>query len=503
MKADLLILGGEVHTGDAAPPTVSDVAIAGHRIIFVGDAARASISAARRLDARGLVVAPGFIDPHTHALEDLESADPARRLNLNYLTQGVATVLIGNDGEGEPEVSARLQKLQASGIGTNVATYVGFGPVRRRVVGESARAPTPGELQRMRALVAKGMCEGALGLSTGLYYAPQSFSTAEEVIALAREAGLRGGVYDSHLRDEGSDNIGLLAAVREALRIGREGGLPVHIAHIKTLGQDVKGFSAQVIPLIEAERAAGRRVTADQYPWRASGTRVSNALAPRWAMDGGFEALRARAGEPAQAARLRTDMADNLRRRGGPDSILVTSGPHAGRTLAQVAGGWGVDPVAAAVRIILEGDARVASFNMTEADIRAFMVRPWVLTSSDGSHGHPRKSGSFPKKYADYVRDAKLLTTAEFVHRSSGLTADTFGLEGRGHLRPGAFADVVVFDPRTFGPRADYANPERLSEGVRHLFVNGVQVIADARPVQRLGGVALRKTPSPAADCTP
>jgi N-acyl-D-aspartate/D-glutamate deacylase len=349
----------------------------------------------------------------------------------------------------------------------------------------------------MRALVARAMCEGAFGFSTGLYYAPQSFAQTEEVIALAREAAARDGLYETHLRDESSDNVGLIAAVEEALRIGREADLPVHIAHIKAQGVDVHGQSSSVIALIEAERAAGRRVTADQYPWRASGTRVSNALIPRWTQaDGGPDAMRRRLADPALAERLETEIADNIRRRGGPASLLITSGPHRGLHLGQLAEALGVTPVDAARRVALEGDARLASFNMDETDIRNFMRQPWVVTSSDATPGHPRRYGSFPAKFALYVRETPLLTIEQFVHRSSGLTAQIFGLEHRGLLREAHFADVVVFDPTRFSARATYQEPELYSEGVLYAIVNGALAINRATATGALAGHALRKTPS-------
>lgn len=263
-RLDLLLRGGQVIDGTGAPARRADVGVIGDRIVLVGDGQ--GRDAATVLDVTGLIVAPGFIDPHTHAGSDLASDDAAIRANVNYVTQGVTTVFIGNDGDGRPDIAAWLGDLDRRGVGVNVAGLVGFGAVRQAVVGQAARAPTEAELARMKTLVSGAMCEGAIGFSTGLYYAPQSFATTDEVIALAREAATRGGVYDSHLRDEGSDNIGLLAAVEEALRIGREAGMPVHFAHIKALGVDVHGKAADVIALIEAERAKGARVTADHYP---------------------------------------------------------------------------------------------------------------------------------------------------------------------------------------------------------------------------------------------
>jgi N-acyl-D-amino-acid deacylase len=499
-RLDLLLSGGQVIDGTGAEPRRADVGIVGDRIVLVGDGR--GYVAARTIDATGLIVAPGFIDPHTHATSDLTSDDASLRANVNYITQGVTTVLIGNDGDGRPEVADVLGRAERRGVGVNVASFVGFGAVRKAVVGEAARAPTPAELDRMKTLVAKGMCEGAVGFSTGLYYAPQSYSKTEEVIALAREAAVRGGLYESHLRDEGSDNIGLMAAVEEALSIGREADMPVHFAHIKALGVDVQGMAPRVIALIEAEQAKGRKVTADQYAWTASGTRVSNSLVPRWAMDGGEGALKARLADPALRERLIADMTDNLRRRGGPASLLITTGPHAGKRLGEVAAEWKVDPVEAAIRIVRdEGDARVASFNMTEADIAAFADRPWVMSSSDGSPGHPRKFGSFPLAWTRFVVEGRLLTPAQYVRRSSGMTADTFGLTDRGYLKPGQFADVIAFDPKTFAAKADYEHPTRLSTGVRWALVNGRLAIEDGRPTLTLAGRGLRRPARPQWKC--
>jgi N-acyl-D-aspartate/D-glutamate deacylase len=499
-RLDLLLRGGQVIDGTGAPARRADVGVIGDRIVLVGDGQ--GRDAARVLDVTGLIVAPGFIDPHTHAGSDLASDDAAIRANVNYVTQGVTTVFIGNDGDGRPDIATWFGDLDRRGVGVNVAGLVGFGAVRQAVVGQAARAPTEAELARMKTLVAGAMCEGAIGFSTGLYYAPQSFATTDEVIALAREAATRGGVYDSHLRDEGSDNIGLLAAVEEALRVGREAGMPVHFAHIKALGVDVHGKAADVIALIEAERAKGARVTADHYPWSASGTRVSNALMPRWAMDGGEAALRGRLADPALRGRLVADITANLRRRGGPFSLLLTSGPFAGKRLGEVAAAWKVDPVEAAIRVVRdEGDARVASFNMTDADIGAFAVQPWVMTGSDGSSGHPRKYGTFPLAWTRFVTGGRLLTPEQYVRRSSGLVADTFAIEGRGYLAAGKFADIVVFDPKTFAATADYEHPTRLSSGVRWALVNGRLAIEDGRPTLVLAGKGLRRPVHPAWKC--
>lgn len=488
--ADLLIRGATVATGTRAP-FVGDVAVRGERIVAVGP--RLSVQAARTVAARGLVLAPGFIDPHTHVGDSLASSDARTRLVGEFLMQGVTTAFIGNDGGGAVDVAATLGQAATRPVGINYATYVGFGSVRRAVLGEADRAPDLAELARMKALVAQGMCAGALGLSTGLFYAPQSFARTGEVTALAAEAGRLGGLYDSHLRDESSYSIGLEAAVAEALAIGRDARLPVHIAHIKALGADVEGRAPRVIALVEAARAKGQRVTADQYPWDASGTSLVAALVPGWAQDGGRGAMLTRLDDP----KLRSAMAENLRRRGGAAKLLITEGAEKGRTLEQMA--RGADPVAAAIAVIRVADPAVASFNQSERDITAFMARPWVMTGSDASAGHPRRYGSFARKYAVYVRERRVLDLAVFVARSSTLAARTFGLAGRGTIEAGAFADLVLFDPATYAAEATYAEPERYARGVRMVLVNGRIAVEDGRLTGVAAGRALPRTPPPGA----
>jgi N-acyl-D-amino-acid deacylase len=494
--ADLLIRNGRLIDGTGAAGRTADVAITGDRITFVGDAARANVTAQRTIDARGLIVAPGFIDPHTHALEDLNSTDPKRRANVNFLMQGVTTVITGNDGGGPFEVGRTLERWKAQGIGSNGALLVGYGSVRQNVMRQTdARAVGP-QLDSMRALVDKAMREGALGMSSGLYYAPQNYGTTEEVIELAKVAARHGGIYDSHMRDESSYSIGLLGAIREAMRIGREAGMPVNISHIKALGVDVWGKSDSAIALVEAARAAGQKVTADQYPYTASGSSVGASLLPRWAEVGGGDSLRARIADPATRARLVTDMTENLRRRGGAESLLMTSTRDStilGKTLAQVATARGIPPVEAAIQIILNGGSSVASFNMNEKDIEAFMRRPWVMTGSDGSGGHPRKYGTFPKKWAEYVREKKVMTPEAFVRQSSALTAETFGIKDRGVIAQGKFADVVVFDEGTFRDRATYQKPTELATGMKYVIVNGKVAVDDGAYANITPGVGITR----------
>lgn len=300
------------------------------------------------------------------------------------------------------------------------------------------------------------------------------------------------------MRDESTYNITVEGALAETLEIGRDAQIPVHIAHIKALGPAVWGHSARMIAMIEAAQAAGQRVTADQYPWEASGTRVSNALVPRWALEGGLDALRARLRDPEQAARIREGIAKAYERRGGADRLLVTGSlqgaeTSVGSTLAEIAKKRSIDPVDAAISILMEGDARVASFNMSAADIAAFAAQDWVVTGSDGSTGHPRKYGSFPKAYQDLVNGDVGMSMARFVQRSSAQTADIIGLTDRGRIAPGLAADLVIFDPDEFAPRATYQSPRELSAGVRHLIVNGESVISDGQYTGALPGQPLLK----------
>ncbi len=493
-RVDLLIRGGTIYTGSDAP-FVGDVAIKGDKIVSVS--VHAHVTAARTIDAKGMIVAPGFIDAHTHMGGDLASDDPQKRLIQAFLMQGVTTAFIGNDGGGDPDVARVLSSAAVKPVGVNYAVYVGFGAVREQVIGEDDRAPTPGEMAKMKALVADAMCKGALGLSTGLFYAPQSFAKTEEVIELAREAGKRGGTYDSHIRDESSYTVGLAAAIDEAIRIGREGGLPAHIAHIKALGVDVQGQAPAIIARVEAARARGEKVTADQYPWSASGTSLVASLIPIWAQDGGRPALLKRFDDPSLAEKMRAGITENLRKRGGPDKLLIVAGRYKGQTLAALAAAMKLDPVAAAIAAIRVGDAGVVSFNQSEADIAAFMKQPWVMTSSDASGGHPRIYGSFARKYAKYVVADHVISLRDFIERSSALTADTFGLAGRGHLKSGAFADVVVFDPKTYAARATYEQPTLLASGVRTVVVNGVLALDKGALTGKAAGRALPHTPTP------
>jgi len=497
-KLDTLIRGGSLIDGAGTDAVKADVGVAGDRIVFVGDAAKENLQADRVIDATGLIVAPGFIDPHTHADDDL--FDPKRAANLAYLTQGVTTVFIGNDGRSRIPLGKALEQLQSQGVGTNVASFVGHGSVRQSVMGMSDAAPTPEQLEKMKSLVREGMDDGALGLSTGLYYAPGSYAKTEEVIELAKVAAERGGVYDTHQRDESSYTIGLLASIEEVIRIGREAKIPVHISHIKALGADVWGQSGKAVEIINRARAEGVDVTANQYPYVASGTGLSASLLPRWAEAGGRQETLKRIDDPAIRPKLIAEMEQNLKRRGGANSLLIlsVSGGGAdrsmvGKRLDEIAKSRGKGAVETALEIIKMGGAGVASFNMTESDIENFMKQPWVMTGSDGSSGHPRKYGTYPRKIREYVLNRHVITLPRMIQASSLQVAETFNLKDRGKLGPGYFADVIVFDEKTIADRSTYDKPEVFAEGVKYVIVNGKVAIDGGKYTGATAGRALRK----------
>ncbi|HET9399452.1 MAG TPA: amidohydrolase family protein [Candidatus Acidoferrales bacterium] len=507
---DFLITGGILVDGTGAEARSADLGIRGDRIEFIGDAAKAKVRAKTEVHVPGLIVAPGFIDPHTHSLDYLNNAaHPGEyhpdRQNLNYLMQGVTTVVTGNDGGGPVNIAATLDKLQQQGIGTNVTLLVGFGTVRQQILGRADVAPTPEQLDKMRALVRSAMQEGAFGLSSGLFYVPQNYAKTEEVIELAKIAGEFGGYYDTHMRDEDSYSIGLLGSIDETLRIGREGHLPAHISHIKALGPAVWGKSADAIERVNAARAAGQSVTADEYPYTGSGSSLPASLLPPWAQEGNRDQIAARLNDPAQRDKILDGIRANLERRGGADALLFPSERMTelfGKTLAQVAAARNTPAAETALAIFQEslknntwGELGVISFNMSPADVERFMQQPWLMTGSDGSPGHPRLFGTFPRKFHDYVFEKKLISLPFAVRSSSALAAEMLGLKDRGLLKEGFAADVIALDPGDFADRATYEHPQVLASGVRLVFVNGVLTVKDGTYTGALAGKALRHKP--------
>ncbi len=484
---DLLFKGGLVVDGTGAPPYVGDVGIRDGRLMMLAEGHNAKAEVVINITEK--VIAPGFIDIHTHARADLVSPDKA--LMANYLTQGVSTVIIGNDGDGATRIQNRFETIFAHGAGTNVAQLVGHASLRRRVMGDTGRPATASEIDEMKSILAESLNEGAMGLSTGLFYADGSYATTEEVIELAKVAAAEGAIYESHIRAESSRGVGVHKAVDEVIEIARGADIAAHIAHIKVLGKGVWGESGNIVDKIAAARAEGLAITADQYPWVASSTQLKSAVVSKQYQLGGIEALRKRLSDSGKRRTLLEDIAVNIDRRGGPNSLLLveTEDPQwSGLRLDAVAAALQVQPAEAAAMLIIEGQARVVSFNMTEDDIKTFMKEPWVATSSDGTDGHPRKFGSFPRKYRAYVRDSDTLSLAEFIRASSGLPADILGLRDRGYLATGMIADVLVLDPKRYQENASFAEWDRLSSGVEHLLVSGEFAMKDGVVTQlRLG----------------
>lgn len=494
IQADILIKNGMVYNGIDSVSTTNAVAIKGDKIIFFGNLADIKINAKKIIDATGMVVSPGFIDPHTHA--DRELKDSAKSHNKPFLFQGITTVVIGSDGDSFYPTSKYIELYESHGIGTNVVPLVGHGTIRNQVMGKSARKATPEEIAEMKSLMKQEMDAGAFGMSTGLFYAPGSYSNTEEVIALAKTVAEKNGIYDTHLRDESSYTVGLIPAIEEAIQIGRKAKLPIHISHIKCLGVDVWKQSDSIIKLIEQAQKAGVNVTANQYPYDASATGLKSAVAPRWAESGGKDSLMIRYNTPKLKSRILTDTKKNITRRGGPEKLLIVKCDEpkfVGKTLLQIAKLLKETPEDAVYSVLKTGYVRVASFNMNTYDIHNFMQQPWVTTGSDGNTGHPRKYGSFPRKYNKYVVEDKIIDLPTFINSSTSKTAKIFRIPNRGILKKGYFADVIVFNSKTFKDRANYANAFQLAEGLEWSIINGKLAIEKGKFTGELKGKVLRK----------
>jgi len=468
--------------GSGNPWVRSDIGILGDRIAAMGKLDDAA--ATRVVDAHDLVAAPGFIDVHSHAAEGL--TDPALRQAQPIVAQGVTTVVINPDGGGPVNLAGQRSMLERGGIGLNVAPLIGHGSVRNAVIGTANRPPTDDELNRMVGLVGRAMEDGAFGLSSGLFYVPGSYATTGEVIALARAVAPFGGVYTSHIRDEADYSIGVEAAVQEVIRIAEAARVRGVVTHMKALGRDNWGKSAALLQRIDDARARGVEVFADQYPYEASSTSLRAALAP----DG--------------VAPTPAVVEENLRRRGGPESILIAfckNDPSIqGKRLSEIAQSRDLSPVEAAIGIITRGDASIVSFNMSEGDIEAIMREPYTMASSDGGlvpvgagHPHPRDYGAFARRLAVYVRERKVVSLEFAIRSMTSLPASVFGIRDRGELRPGSFADVVIFDPLAITDTATYAEPQRLATGVPTVIVNGVVVRDGGTFTNALPGRVLRK----------
>jgi N-acyl-D-amino-acid deacylase len=416
--------------------------------------------------------------------------------------------VVNPDGGGPADLAAQRVELEKGGIGLNVALLIGHASVRRAIIGGGNRQPSAEELEKMRELVRRGMEEGAFGLSSGLFYTPGSYSKTEEVIELTKAAAERGGLYTSHIRDEGNYNIGVVAAVQEVIRIAEEAGTIGVVSHAKALGPDNWGLAHAITQRIEVARARGVQVFTDQYPYEASSTSLRAALLPDGVDAPAVEHLTKPDAMTAEQRgvfdKALSVATENLRRRGGAASVLIASYRSdrslEGKTLEQIASARKAPAVRVALEMIGRGAPSIVSFNMAESDIVHLMKQPYTMTSSDGglvlpSEGkpHPRNYGAFARKLALYVRERKAVTLEHAVRSMTSLPATVFGMHDRGMLREGAAADVLVFDPAKVVEKSTYVDPHQHAEGMAYVLVNGVVVIDNGTFTDKLPGRLLRK----------
>jgi len=502
VAADLVLKGGTLIDGTGARARRADVALKGDRIVAVGSFE--CEPNAKVIDVSSLCVAPGFIDLHNHS--DSEITRPGTRLNANYLTQGVTTIVTGNCGQGALDAAKYLAAIDGQGAGTNVVHLVPHGTLRAAVLGNDARAPSPTELERMKRLLDRGLEAGAWGFSTGLIYVPSRYADRTELIELAKVAHRHRGLYASHIRDEGPH---LLESIDEAIAVGQGAGVPVHISHLKATGKAYWGTASAALRRIAEARQAGHVVTADQYPYIASSTQLAAMVVPHWALQGGARDFARIAADPERGAALRSEIQQALGARDGASSIRIARyGPRpdwAGLDLLTIAGREKMTPLEIILQIQRHGGAQAISFGMCEPDVCAVMRSDFVATASDGAahvpgrgdRPHPRSYGTFPRKIR-YALDEQILSLEQAVRSCSGWPGEILGLPDRGLIRPGAAADIVVFDPKTFRDAATFDEPTRYAPGVEYLFVNGVPLIArgrlqvEASSPAKLPGRALR-----------
>ncbi|HEY2431271.1 MAG TPA: D-aminoacylase [Vicinamibacterales bacterium] len=529
---DVLIVHGHVVDGTGSPWYAADIGIRGGRIAAIGHLA--GLPAAQTIDAGGRVVAPGFID----LLGQSELTVLVEPTLPSKIFQGITTEITGEGGSVAPLDAAIVAadkvtydhfgivpdwrnhaqyfaRVEKQGLGINMAHYVGATQVRRMVLGDADRQPTPADLDRMRALVREAMEQGAVGVSTSLQYAPAPYAKTEELIALASEAAKYGGVYATHLRSEGD---AVLDALDEAIRIGREAGIPVEIWHVKAAGRRNWGRMKEIVAKIDEARRQGVDISADTYGYAAWFNSLS-AFVPPWAHDGGDERLIARLKDPATRAKIRADMTNPDDRSWdnewqeipGPESVLIgaVQNPELrgiqGKTLKDAAGAWKLDPIDALCEILIRDHAftEVAVFAMAEGDVSMAVAQPWVAFDNDSQgtaptgrlgqeHPHPRAYGTFPRVLRKFVREDKLLSLEEAIRKMSALAAQKMRLADRGVLKAGIWADIVVFDPASVTDVATFAEPNQLSKGMDAVLVNGVPVIAGGKATGALPGRVLR-----------
>ena len=500
---DLLVRNARIVDGTGAPWYRGDVGIRRDTIVAVGPSI--GTAAQRTIEASGSVVAPGFIDTHTHAQRGIFEVPTAD----NYVRQGVTTLIEGPDGGSPVPLAPFLAKLDALRKSVNIGSFIGQGSIRSAVIGDSNRAATPEEIGRMKALVEQGMHDGAFGMSTGLFYVPGAFTPTAEVIELAKVAARFGGIHTSHQRDETAK---VVESVRETIAIGEAGGLPTQITHHKIIGRENWGRSAETLKLIDEARARDVDVTSDQYPYTASSTSIASALLPAWVLEGGRQQTLARLKDPATRAKAKAGSAAMIRdERGGGDAKnvqLVSCGFDAtltGKTLADVVKARDMAPTIenaaeATLWIVEKGSCQGVFHAMSEEDVARIMQHPATMIASDGeipifgrASPHPRSYGTFARVLSRYVREQHTLTLEEAVRKMTSFPAARLGLVDRGLVRPGMKADLAIFDPARVRDTATFEKPHQYAEGFSHIVVNGLVVyengtMTTARPGRVLYG---------------
>jgi dihydroorotase/N-acyl-D-amino-acid deacylase len=502
---DLIITGGTVIDGTGAPGFRADIGITGDRVTVVS---RTPIDAARgrrRINATGLIVAPGFIDLHAHLEPILDMPDAE-----SHVRQGVTLALGGPDGGGAAPMGPYLARVEQQKLGLNVAFLTGHNTIRRAVMGTANRPPTPDELARMKRLVAESMGQGAFGLSTGLRYIPGFYSNTDEVVALSQVASDSGGFYTSHLREEA---LGLLDGVGEALEIGRRARIPVVLTHHKVVGQKMWGKSTVTLAMIDSARRAGTDVMIDQYPYTASHTGI-DILMPPWAMAGGDSALRRRLADPVLNDSIEKEVVSALiNDRGGGDlrrvqfSRVTWDSTLNGKTLYDLVTRLNIEPTIenaapVVIDVVLKGGARTIFHVLDEGDVKRIMAHPQTMIASDGRLNrlgdavpHPRAYGTFPRVLGKYVREDKVLTLEQAVAKMAGMPAKRLGLDDHGCLRDGCVADVTIFSAERVRDVGTFTDPHHYPEGISFVIVNGVPVIDNGTFTSARPGKVLRRTP--------
>ena len=494
LTVDVLLAGGNVIDGTGSAAREADVAIVDGKIVL--PTPQDTIKSKWTIDCGGLVICPGFIDLHNHSDGEVEVA--GTRAAMNYVTQGCTTMVTGNCGSGPIDVGKYYDQIDDRGAGTNIAHLLPQGGLRRAVLKSERVEATPSQLQEMLDLAEVAMRDGAWGMSTGLIYVPSSYASTSELTAIAEIIGKHGGIYASHIRGEGT---GLLESIEEALEIGRNADLPVHISHFKASGRSAWGLVREATRKIEEQRALGHVITADQYPYIASSTSLGATVLPSWAREGGGKELRKRL--VSQRERLSPLIAKSIERADGGEAIRLarygTEPDWVGRNLAEIAKTVKRPVVDLAIEILINGDASVVKFSMSEQDVRHVMRHDWVATASDGgaklpgpTKPHPRNYGTFPRKIAYYSIQENVIPLEQAIRSMTGLPAEILSMRDRGFIKTGLAADIAVFDPKTIKDTATFDEPHQYSAGIRFVFVNGQPAVVMGKATGSLAGIALR-----------